>query len=66
MRFQLIHNGLYYFNAVDKESSVLLLNRVSENCEGFMWRDFEGAQEDRRAMYLLGFPSDQDFENMVR
>ena len=30
VRFQLIPNGLYYFDAVDRENSVLLLNTVSE------------------------------------
>ena len=31
VRFQLSPNGLYYFDAADRESTVLLLNTVSEN-----------------------------------
>ena len=32
-KFQLIPNRLYYFDAADRENSVLLLNMVSENRE---------------------------------
>ena len=35
VRFQSIPNGLYYFYTVDIEISILLLNEVLENCEGF-------------------------------
>ena len=66
VRFQLSTNGLYYFDAADRENSVLLLNTVSENREGFTQRDYEGPQEARRVMHLLRFPSERDFENMVR
>ena len=31
VKFQLSPNGLYYFDAEDRENSVLLLNKVSEN-----------------------------------
>ena len=65
VRFQLIPNGMYYFESADIESSVLLLNTVSENHKGFTWREYEGDQEAQQAMNLLGFPLDQDFENMV-
>ena len=66
VRFQLSPNGLYYFNAAEREKIVLLLNTVLENREGFTWREYKGAQVARRAMYLLVFPSERDFENMVR
>ena len=66
VRFQFIPNGVYYFDAVDRESSVLLLNTVSENIKGFTRRMYEGDREARREMHLLGFPSEWDFENMVR
>ena len=39
---------------------------MSENREGFTQRDHEGDREAQRAIYLMGFPSEQDFENMVR
>ena len=45
---------------------MLLMNTVSENREGFTWREYEGAQEARRAIHLLGFLLDRDLENMVR
>ena len=66
VRFQLIPNTLYYFDYADRESSVLMINTVSENREGFTHRDYEGAQEVRRAMHMLGFLLERDFENMVR
>ena len=65
VKFQLSPNGLYYFDAEDRENGVLLLNTVSENREGFTWREYEGAREARRAIHLLGFPLDRDFENMA-
>ena len=51
---------------MDRENSVLLLNTVSDNREEFTQRDYEGAQEAWRAMHLLGFLSEREFENMVR
>ena len=45
VKFQLSTNGLYYFDAADRENSVLLLNTVLENREGFTWREYEGARE---------------------
>ena len=66
VRFQLSPNGLYHFDAADRDNIVLLLNTVSENREGFTQREYEGDRELWRAMHLLGFPSERDFENMVR
>ena len=37
-RFQLSPNGMYYFDVADRENSVLLLNTVLENREGFTRR----------------------------
>ena len=65
VRFHLSLNRLYYFEASDIENIVLLLNTVLENREGFIRREYEGSQEARRAMHLLGFPLERDFENMV-
>ena len=45
---------------------MLLINTVSENREGFTWREYKGGQEAQQAMHLLGFPLEQDFENMAR
>ena len=66
VKFQLSPNRLYYFDATDRENSVLLLNTVSENRERFTRRDYKGDREARRGMHLLGFPPERDFENMVR
>ena len=65
-KFQLSPNGLYYFDAMDRENIVLLLNTVPDNREGFTRREFYGDREAWRAMHLLGFLSERDFENMVR
>ena len=56
---------MYYLDAADRENSVLLLNTVSENRGVFKRREYEGDREARRAMHLLGLPSERDFENMV-
>ena len=66
VRFQQSPNGLYYFDAVDRENSVLLFNTVSENREGFTRKEYEGTREARQEMHLLGFLSEQDSENIVR
>ena len=66
VKFQLSPNRLYYFDTADRENIVLLLNTVSDYRERFIQREYKGAREARRAMYLLGFPSERDFENMVR
>ena len=57
MRFQLSPNGIYCFDAAERENSVLLLNTVLENRESFTRRDYKEAWEALRAMHLLGFPS---------
>ena len=66
VRFQISPYGLYYFDAADRENIVLLLNIMSDYQEGFTQREYEGNREARRAMHLLGFILEWDFENMVR
>ena len=66
VRIQLISNGLYYFDAADRENIFLPLNKVSENRDGFAWREYVGPREARQSMHLLRFLSEQDSENMVR
>ena len=66
VRFQLIPNGLYYFDAAYRENNMLILNTMLENPEGFTRREYKGAREAQRAMHLLGFSSERYFENMVR
>ena len=43
VRFQLIPNRLYYFDAADRDNSVLLLNTVSDNRKGITRREYKGA-----------------------
>ena len=64
--FHLSPNRIYYFDTVERENIVLMLNTVSENWECFLQREYDGAQEAQREMHLLGFPSERDFENIVR
>ena len=66
VKFQLIPNAQYYFDAMNRENSVLLINTVSENQEGFTKRVYKGALEAWQAIHLLGFLSEHYFENMVR
>ena len=66
VRFRLSPNRLYYFDAADRENSLLMLNTVSKNREGFTQREYKRDREMRQAMHLLGFPPEWDFENMVR
>ena len=42
VRFQLRPNGIYYLDSTDRENIVLILNKMSENQEGFTRRDYEG------------------------
>ena len=65
VRFQLIPNRLYYFDAADRDNIVLLINTVSENREVITQREYKGPRKARRAMHLLWFLLEQDFENMV-
>ena len=65
LRFQISPNGIYYLDAADRENSVLLLNIVLENWEGFTQRDYKGAREAQQAMHLMGLPSEWEFYNML-
>ena len=38
VRSQIIPNGLYYFDAADRDNSVLLINTISENWKWFTRR----------------------------
>ena len=63
--FQLSSNGLYYFDAAERDNIVLLVNTVSEKRDGFTRREYKGDREARQAMYLLGLPLERDFEKMI-
>ena len=54
--FQLSSNGLYYFDAAERDNIVLLVNTVSEKRDGFTRREYKGDREARRVLHLLRFP----------
>ena len=53
------------FYAADQDNNVLFLNTVTDNCEGFMQREYESAQEAQKSMHLLGLLSEKNLNNMV-
>ena len=44
----------------------MLVNRVFENRKVFDKRKSKGAKAARRALGMIGFPLESDFENIVR
>ena len=42
------------------------MNTVAENRERFVDREVKGARGSRQALGMLGFPSERDFEDMMR
>ena len=66
LKFQLTPNRIYYFDAVEREISVLLINTVLENREGFERRESWGGREEQQAMHLIVLLSERDFGNIVR
>ena len=56
-------NGLYYQNTVD--CAIVQVNTVADNRECFTCREYEGSKAARRALVLVGYPSERDFTNMV-
>jgi hypothetical protein len=43
-----------------------MVSTIKENHEGFTSRKFKEDKEERCALALVGYPSPQDFVNMVR
>ena len=56
VRFQITPNGLYYFNAADRDNIVMLLNMVTETREGFTHRDYEGGPGSAESDEPTGVP----------
>ena len=61
--FNALTNSLYYHDNVDR--AIVIFNKVSDNCEGFTRREYEGGKATRRTLGLVGYPSEQDFTNMA-
>jgi hypothetical protein len=62
--FKQSRSGLYYHDTKDR--SVVMVNTVKENREGYTHWEFERAKVARRALGMVGYPSPVDFTNMVR
>ena len=61
VRFHLIPKGLYYFYATDRDISVLLLNKVSDNREVFTHREYEGGSRGTAGDASAWLPSGARF-----
>ncbi len=55
---------LYYHNILDR--GTMLVNTVASKREGYTHRKYSEAEEARSAFGLVGYPSDCDFQNIVR
>jgi hypothetical protein len=61
--FQQSDSGLYYHNTTD--CAMVMVNTVGKNREGFTNRAYNRAKQARRALGMVGYPSEKDFRNMV-
>jgi hypothetical protein len=61
--FQQSGSGLYYHDTIDR--AVVMVNTVGHNREGFTNRAYNKAKQARRAIGIVGYPSEKDFRNMV-
>jgi hypothetical protein len=56
-------SGIYYHDTTDR--SVVMVNTVGDNRQGYTNRDYNRAKQARRALGMVGYPSKRDFRNMV-
>jgi hypothetical protein len=61
--FQKSGSGLYYHDTTYR--AVVMVNSVGHNREGFTNRAYNKAKQARRAMGMVGYPSEKDLRNMV-
>jgi hypothetical protein len=61
--FQQSATGLYYHDTTNR--AVVMVNTVNGNREGFTNRAVRAAKQSRRALGMVGYPSERDFKNMV-
>jgi hypothetical protein len=61
--FQQSATGLYYHDTMNR--AVVMVNTVSGNRKGFTNRAVRAAKQARRALRMVGYPSEKDFKNMV-
>jgi hypothetical protein len=61
--FQQSGSGLYYHNNTNRV--VVMVNTVEDNREGYTDRAYSTAKQARRALGMVGYPSEKDFKHMV-
>jgi hypothetical protein len=61
--FQQSATGLYYHDTTNR--AVVMVNTANGNREGFTDRAVRAAKQARRALGMIGYPSEKDFKNMV-
>jgi hypothetical protein len=62
--FRRSQSGLYYYDT--DNLAVVMVNTVAENREGYTQREYDDAKQARRALGMVGYPSNKDFNNIVR
>ncbi|KAL7462937.1 hypothetical protein ACHAXS_003308 [Conticribra weissflogii] len=66
VRFKRDGLGLPYMNLKDSEAAVCLINTIQGNAEGYTKRQVNEAHEARRAIAMVGGPTEAEFTQMVR
>jgi hypothetical protein len=61
--FKQSSSGLYFHDTTNR--AVVMVNTVSDNREGYTNRAFNEAKQARRALGMVGYPSEEDFKNIV-
>jgi hypothetical protein len=61
--FQQNDPGLYYHGTTNR--AMVMVNTVGNNREGFTNGAYNRAKQARRALEMVGYPSEKDFRNMV-
>jgi hypothetical protein len=54
-----------YYHDTDNHA-VVMVNTVAENREGYTQRPYDDVKQARRALGMVGYPSNKDFNNMLR
>ena len=62
--FQPREGGLYFHGTCHRE--VVLVNTVRKDMEGFTCRKIEGAKEAISGLARVGYPSEVDYNNIIR
>ncbi|KAL7468004.1 hypothetical protein ACHAXS_008235 [Conticribra weissflogii] len=66
VRFKQNDLGLPYISLKENKAAVCLINTIRGNTKGYTKRQVEEAQEARRALAMVGGPTENEFTQMVR